>query len=203
MCPKSSLFHIIPSPSSITSSSNHSPFPGMSTFRVRLRLPSSKQEILSLPSPVTIRALLEGIQPFVDVDMNQIRLRFAYPPKAIDVGSPTEWHRNVKEIGINNGEGLVVRIGGETTSSTSGDEPTQPEPPPPEPAQPVPVQPKVSFPNTLSVGQPVTPVKPASPMKRGPSVQDEPPEISVEGGTIVLRIMEDDNSCMYSSSQAY
>jgi hypothetical protein len=46
----------------------------------------------------------------------------------------------------------------------------------------------------------VTPVKPASPPKRGPSVQDEPPEISVEGGTIVLRIMEDDNSCMYNSS---
>jgi ubiquitin thioesterase OTU1 len=177
----------------------------MSTFRVRLRLPSSKQETLSLPSPVTIQALLEGIQPFVDVDMNQIRLRLAYPPKAIDVGSPTEWHRNVKEIGINNGEGLVVRIGGEATSaeSTSADIPTQHEPPPPEPVQPVPVQQKPSFPNTFSVTQPVAPVKPASPVKRGPSVQDEPPEISVEGGTVVLRIMADDNSCMYSSSQAY
>lgn len=135
----------------------------MSTFRVRLRLPSSKQETLSLPSPVTIRALLEGIQPLVDVELTQIRLRLAYPPKSLDLGSPTEWHRNVKEIGINNGEGLVVRIGGgETTSSesTTGDVP-QPELSSPVPVQPVPVQPKV-FPNTFAADRPVTPVKPPS-----------------------------------------
>ena len=31
---------------------------------------------------------------------------------------------------------------------------------------------------------------------RVPSVQEEPPEIPVEGGFLVLRVMEDDNSCM-------
>ena len=175
----------------------------MSTFRVRLRLPSSKQETLSLPSPVTIRALLEAIQPLVDVDITQIRLRLAYPSKALELGNATEWHRNVKEIGINNGEGLFVRIADEATSteSTTGEAPPQPEPLPPVPVQPVPVQPKASFPNTFSVDRPVTPVKAKSPAKRGPPVLDEPPEIPVEGGTVVLRIMEDDNSCMYTSSQ--
>lgn len=46
-----------------------------------------------------------------------------------------------------------------------------------------------------------SPEKTASPVKRskGPSVQDEPPEVEIEGGTVVLRIMEDDNSCMYFS----
>ena len=164
-------------------------------------LPRNKKHSL-FPVPSRSARLLEAIQPLVDADVTQIRLRLAYPPKALDLGSPTEWHRNVKEIGINNGEGLVVRIGGETTSteSTMAEVPPQPEPAPPVPVEPVPVQQKVSFPNTFSVDGPVTPVKPASPAKGGPSVQDEPPEIPIEGGTIVLRIMEDDNSCMYNSS---
>jgi hypothetical protein len=173
-----------------------------SSFRVRLRLPSSKQETLSLPTPVTIRALLERIQPFVEVDLTQIGLRLAYPPKAFDLGSPSEWDRNVKDIGINNGEGLVVIITEERPSTT-----TQPTPPSqPNVAEPVSVQPtkpkssnlKVSFNN---IEHPVTLAKSSSPSKRdrGPSVLEEPPEIPLDGGTIVLRIMEDDNSCMYIS----
>lgn len=180
----------------------------MSSFRVRLRLPSSKQETLSLPNPVTIRALLEGIQPFVDVDITQIKLRLTYPPKALDLGSPSEWDRNVKSIGINNGEGLVVRIGSEPPSAS---EPTITpiasttlEPTLATTSEAVPVQRKV-FPSSnnpfvnANVERPITAVKPSPSTKanRAKSVQDEPPEIPVEGGTIVLRIMEDDNSCMY------
>ena len=95
-------------------------------FRVRLRLPSSKQETLTLSRPVTIKSLLEGIQPFVNVDITQIGLRVAYPPKSLELGNPSEWDRNVKDIGINNGEGLVVRINAE---SSTGTEPTAPASP--------------------------------------------------------------------------
>jgi len=178
-------------------------------FRVRLRLPSSKQETLTLPRPVTIQSLLEGIQPFVDVDMTQIGLRLAYPPKAIELGDPSKWGRNVKEIGINNGEGLVVRINSESTgtnptppSSSLTDSlksPSVPDSAPPPPA--VVVQPPVSTaPNAFVMPRaerPQSPSKSATPAKRGPSVPEEPPEIPLEGGTVVLRIMEDDNSCMY------
>ena len=177
-------------------------------FRVRLRLPSSKQETLTLSRPVTIKSLLEGIQPFVNVDITQIGLRVAYPPKSLELGNPSEWDRNVKEIGINNGEGLVVRI---NVESSTGTEPTAPASPSPVSSKPPPVaiaappapvvEPSMATPVNPFVmpraERPQSPAKRVSPAKRGPSVQEEPPEIPLEGGTIVLRVMEDDNSCMY------
>lgn len=174
-------------------------------FRVRLRLPSSKQETLSLARPVTIRALLQGIQPFVDADLTHIGLRFVYPPKQIDLGSTAEWDRNVKEIGINNGEGLVVRV---TTGEKSTEADSQPSAPidtsaTQEPISVQPVKPKFTTFQNLFVESKeeghVSPAKSKSPARRdrGPSVQEEPPEIPVEGGSVVLRVMEDDNSCLY------
>ena len=180
----------------------------MSLFRVRLRLPSSKQETLSLPGPVTIRSLLEGIQPFVDTDLAQIRLRLVYPPKALDLGDPSEWDRNVKAIGINNGEGIVVRIATESSEQTVEiSEPATSQPVFMEPAK---QSPPDSKPEQISFGKtklerPISPVKPASSEKRKqrPFSQEEPPEIPVEGGYIVLRVMKDDNSCMYYSLKCY
>lgn len=178
-------------------------------FRLRLRLPSSKQETLTLPQPVTIKSLLEGIQPFVNVDITQIELRVAYPPKGLELGDPSEWDRNVKEIGINNGEGLVVRVNGESTATPSTTTPAPPAtsavssnpPSVPNATPPAPVaQPSVATPPNPFVmpraERPQSPAKRASPVKRGLSVQEEPPEIPLDGGTVVLRIMEDDNSCM-------
>jgi len=172
---------------------------------MRLRLPSSKQETLTLPQPVTIKSLLEGIQPFVNVDVTQIELRVAYPPKNIELGKPSEWNRNVKDIGINNGEGLVVRINAESTDTSSSGAPpsnvSTKAPSVPNVAAAVPVQQSVATPPNPFVmpraERPQTPAKRGLPATRGPSVQEEPPEVPLEGGTVVLRIMEDDNSCMY------
>jgi len=166
-----------------------------SSFRVRLRLPSSKQETLALPQPVTIRALLEGIQPFVNVDVAKIGLRLTYPPKDLDLGSPDEWDRDVKEVGINNGEGLLVKVmEGESMPVTEKSVPAEK----PRPAEPVEhVQPQAQpAPRSLkdSILERVTQLKSWG---RGRQAKDEPPEIPVEGGSVVLRIMEDDNSCMY------
>src|SRR5271170_2536219 len=176
-------------------------------FRVRLRLPSSKQETLTLPRPVTIKSLLEGIKPFVNVDITQIGLRVAYPPKSLELGDPSEWDRNVKEIGINNGEGLVVRIIAESTATqptapTSTSTVSSKSAPVADVAPPAAVvEPSMATPPNPFVmpraERPQSPAKRASPAKRGPSVQEEPPEVPLEGGTIVLRVMEDDNSCMY------
>jgi ubiquitin thioesterase OTU1 len=145
-------------------------------FRLRLRLPSSKQETLSLSSPVTIRTLLDGIQPFLQVDITQIGLKVGYPPKPLDLGAADTWGRDVNDIGIKSGETLVVTI-----------EETVEEPV-------IPAQPAVSAKRQL------TPTKSASPSKRGRgSVEEEPPEIPVEGGSVILRVMEDDNSCMFNA----
>lgn len=177
-------------------------------FRLRLRLPSSKQETLSLTRPITIRTLLEAIKPFVDVELSQISLKQTYPPKPINLGSPEEWDRDVSEIGISNGDGLVVSISENGISNEKKDIP------PPSDVKPVKTEKAVKpivapFQNPFggllgAEKRPLTPTRAESPTPAKRSrVDEEPPEIPVEGGTVVLRIMEDDNSCMYSLSLLY
>jgi predicted transport protein len=172
-------------------------------FRVRLRLPSSKQETLTLPRPVTIRALLEAIKPFVDVEVSQIRLKLAYPPKPIDLGTPDQWDRNVSDIGISNGEGLVLTISDSTDIPTPETKSLSEPPVSVQPMRPIVAPFQNPFEGLAAVEKrPLTPSKSSSPAKRV-RVNDEPPEIPVDGGTIVLRIMEDDNSCMYIYFQSH
>jgi hypothetical protein len=172
-------------------------------FRVRLRLPSSKQETLTLTRPVTVRALLEAIKPFVDVELSEIRLKLAYPPKSIDLGTPDQWDRNVSDVGISNGEGLVLTVSDKTNIPPPSEAKPRTEPPVSvQPIKPIVAPFQNPFEDMLAVEKrPLTPSKSSSPAKRV-RVNDEPPEIPVDGGTIVLRIMEDDNSCMYIHFQS-
>ena len=173
----------------------------MSSLRIRLRLPS-KQETLTLPTPVTIRALLEGIQSFIGGDLDRIEIRFGYPPKQANLSNTAEWDKDVSTIGIKNGETLIVTTSLEQPKETGHDMPSS------HPVDPAPsiVPPKRDFAafqdtstkvsDTLSSQTEV----PLSKKRVGPSAQDEPPEIPVDAGTVVLRIMADDNSCMYVHS---
>ena len=157
-------------------------------FRLRLRLPSSKQETLNLSQPVTIRTLLDAIQSLLQVDPSQIGLRLAYPPKPLDLGSPETWERSLNEIGITSGEALTVTVEGGGQLAPQATETKSV------------VSPAVNETTFAGSKRPSTEMKSHSPPKRGKgnlSVRDEPPEIPVEGGTVVLRVMEDDNSCMY------
>jgi len=177
----------------------------MSSFRVRLRLPS-KQETLTLSPPVSIRALLEGVQSNVGGDISQIGLKLGYPPKQVDLGASSKWDEDVSTIGIKNGETLIV-----TTSEPS--EETEPELPESKPvataaAASGPVKRNfTTFQDTISKESsenvPMQRNTPSPPKRGRPSAQDEPPEIPVEGGSVVMRIMADDNSCMYSPSLSH
>ena len=141
------------------------------SLRVRLRLPS-KQETLTLPTPATIRSLLEGIQGFVGGELDEIGIKHGYPPKQVDLNREP-WDMDVSTLGIKNGETLIV-----SAESTVAEKPAA-------------APPERTF--TPSQGSFTRSIPPASPRVR-PS---EPPEIPVEGGSVVLRIMADDNSCMY------
>jgi ubiquitin thioesterase OTU1 len=141
-------------------------------FRVRLRLPSS-QETLTLENP-SIRTLLEAIRPFVEVDLSEIAVRFVYPPKPIDFGTPAEWDRSLATVGIKNGETLIVTT--EKKLSTSSTE-----------AAKVPVQ--------MDVPPQQVPSAPSPQHSREESPEGE--QVPVDGGSVVLRVMADDNSCLY------
>jgi ubiquitin thioesterase OTU1 len=181
------------SPHTIASSSNLLRDP--MSFRVRLRLPSSKQETLTLSQPATVRSLLEGIQPFVNVDPSQIELRFVYPSKLVDLGPASEWDRDVKSVGINNGEGLVVSV-----AQNKGTTVTQSDPPVPPPvSRPIEhiAPPQTASPLIQNVVERPRSSERMTRSSRRQKIEDEPPEIAVEGGSVILRIMADDNSCMY------
>jgi ubiquitin thioesterase OTU1 len=168
------------------------------SFRLRLRLPSSKQETLTLPSPVTIRALLDSIAPLLNTDPQQIELRTTYPPKSIDLGPEDTWTRDIRTVGIQNGEGLIVSLRAPTTAPEEEAQTVVPakEEEPVRPSELV--KPSVPVAQT-SRGVPAQRALRSSPLAR--VSKDEPPEIQVEGGTVILRIMEDDNSCMFSPLQ--
>jgi len=197
------------------------------SFRVRLRLPSSKQETLTLQPPVTIRTLLDAIAAFLhNVAPETIELLLSYPPKTVDVGGPGEWERDVRDVGINNGEGLIVRVreGGATDAATAtttatsslvpdgalasntaplasrgGHPATAPAPVNVPPRGASPSKPAAAMGQTNSTAV-RSPLGVNSSARRGsPLKTDEPPEIEVEGGSVVLRIMEDDNSCMFNA----
>ena len=197
------------------------------SFRVRLRLPSSKQETLTLQPPVTIRTLLDAIAAFLDnAAPETIELRLSYPPKMVDIGGPGEWERDVRDVGINNGEGLIVKVreGGATDAATAtttatsslvpdgalasnaaplasrgGHPATAPAPVNVPPRGASPSKPAAAMGQTNSTAD-RSPLGVNSSARRGsPLKTDEPPEIEVEGGSVVLRIMEDDNSCMFNA----
>jgi len=195
------------------------------SFRVRLRLPSSKQEILTLQPPVTIRTLLDAIAPFLDnVPAETIELRLSYPPKTVEIGGPAEWGRDVRDVGINNGQGLIVKVceiptdaatpkPTATSSSVPGHALADNAAPltsrgglPAAATAPVNLPPRGTSPSkpSATMGQTSSAVRSSprvnSPARRGsPLRKDEPPEIELEGGSVVLRIMEDDNSCMFNA----
>jgi len=143
-------------------------------FRVRLRLPSA-QETLVLEKP-TIRSLLEAIQPFVNVkNLTGISARFVYPPKSVDFGSPTEWDNGLDSIGIKNGETLIIAM--------TQEQPRLPQGP--------------LAPAAVEAPQEVWRAPLAGPSR---AKTPEAEQVPVGGGTVVLRVMADDNSCLYFPS---
>jgi len=176
----------------------------MSLLRLRLRLPDSKQVNVSLTGPVSIETLLQAIQPHVNADPAQISLRIAYPPKELDLGSPDTWGRDVSEIGLKTGESLIVGIKEKTTVQDTNTQPahavsapTQPEPTPMLPMQREKKDSKFDSLFSQETSDWVAPPKERP--RGGPSVAEQPPEIPVEGGSIILRVMEDDNSCLFNA----
>jgi len=176
----------------------------MATLRFRLRLPDSKQVNVTLTRPVSIETLLQAIQPHINVDPAQISLRIAYPPKELDLGSPDTWGRDVGDIGLKTGESLIVGTKEKATVSVTNPQPAPPEATPvqPEPTPMLPMQREKKESTFDSLFSQETSDWVAPPKERpsgGPSVAEQPPEISVEGGSIILRVMADDNSCLFNA----
>ncbi|EEP82107.1 conserved hypothetical protein [Uncinocarpus reesii 1704] len=145
-------------------------------MRVRIRGPSG-QSTVSLQDTATVGDLLDQIK--AKTALAGFDIKYGYPPRSLSLDQINR-STAITEIGVDlNGEQLII-IPKAGASSTE---------PPPVFAQPAPKTAVESErqPGLLSLD------------RKKPNIENDPPEIpsADHNGTIVLRIMPDDNSCLF------
>ncbi|EAS36731.3 zinc finger protein [Coccidioides immitis RS] len=149
-------------------------------MRIRIRGPSG-QSTVSLQESATIGDLLDQIKENTSLPVFDIR--HGYPPKSLALDQFGRQSK-VTDIGVDlNGEQLIIIKRNDSTISDTQPISTQA----PEVTTTQPSNSSEQRPNFPSSKQKVT------------RSEDDPPEIPSpnHGGTIVLRIMPDDNSCLF------
>ncbi|WEW60387.1 ubiquitin-specific protease otu1 [Emydomyces testavorans] len=149
-------------------------------MRIRIRGPSG-QSTISLQATATIDDLLNQIKE--KTSLPAFDIKFGYPPQplALDQFSP---QTKVTDIDVDlNGEQLIVIQKEDAAAHAT---------PPASSSQSTQTRTQSSYPPEA---QPKLP----SPNRKDTSAETEPPEIPCpeHNGTIVLRIMPDDNSCLF------
>ncbi|KAF3894204.1 OTU-like cysteine protease [Trichophyton interdigitale] len=137
-------------------------------MRLRIRGPDG-QSTVTLEDTATVEELLDNIRRATSLSLYDIK--YGYPPQSLPL-SQFDAKSKIKDIGVNlNGEQLIV---------SKREEPAQ--------------QPEPSFEQAKK-----EPAAPLSLTKKKSSIEDNAPEIPSpeHGGTIVLRVMPDDNSCLF------
>ena len=149
-------------------------------MRIRVRGPSGVSTITLEPSQ-TIGSLKSAIQEATSVP--DFDLRYGYPPKPLDI---TELDAGTKlsDSGMQlDGEQLIVTPR-EIQSKLENPVKAQDHIPPSKAVKPLPMQ----------NNQGLLPLE-----RKQTGVENDPPELPLpsHGGTLVLRVMPDDNSCMF------
>lgn len=164
-------------------------------MRIRIRGPSGKTSIISLGSSATIETLREAIT--AETTLSAFEIKHGFPPKTLDLQQyPSTSLLSELDVKLN-GEQLTVNA---TTSSTSQDksEANRAAKTSDENQKSHPLESKAP----QSKPKPKPQQSPAAPLalsrKKNPAM-DDPPEVFLPeaGGTLVLRIMPDDNSCLF------
>ncbi|KAK7205727.1 hypothetical protein BZA70DRAFT_276901 [Myxozyma melibiosi] len=140
-------------------------------MRLKARLPSSESVVLTLADTGTVADLLAALdqQPVLEI-------KAGFPPKAIDISDRL---RPLSDLGVRSGDQLVVV--GPAAAATSA------------------VQSDSSISTLLSqISVPAsTPARPPQ-TRSAPSDTQGPPSVPCTPGSVLtLRVMEDDNSCLF------
>ncbi|KAK9457569.1 hypothetical protein V1511DRAFT_493994 [Dipodascopsis uninucleata] len=152
-------------------------------MRLRAKLPSSSSEILTLPDDATVENLIASLLNIPEIsDASSFECRTGFPPKIVDLSNSMML---LKEVGILNGDQITVTTtSGDVASSNEGVQgSSQTE----SAALPDEIKHLISGINTSTV----TP-------RREPDDKKGPPEVRLgPDNVVVLRVMEDDNSCLF------
>ena len=189
-------------------------------MRIRVRGPSG-QSVITLKDEDTVSYLLQEIASHTSIPESSLTSKYGYPPKSLDIPESSKGSK-VTELDVNlNGEQLIVSNGGPFTSPDAAPSPRT------VPSSTMssgtsskgPVVKQDLGPTTTGQAQGFSfkdygtaPPKPtpssSAPRSSGPlslqrkdqsRIAEDPPEVIVPeaGGTLVLRIMPDDNSCLF------
>lgn len=169
-------------------------------LRIRIRGPSG-QTTESFSDEATIQTLKDQITK--STSLKSFDVKYGYPPKALQLSQyePTKLLSGL-EIKLNGEQLLVTKSDNPSVTSSATSTPqahggkTQSQP---NKSQPAPKQ------FAASSGPPSTrrpleePAQPLSLTRKNKPDMSEPPEIFIPdvGGTLLLRIMPDDNSCLF------
>ncbi|GAA5968087.1 hypothetical protein JCM11641_003724 [Rhodosporidiobolus odoratus] len=157
---------------------------------LRVRSPTGQKTISFSSLDATLSELRDRIQEETSIPSSRQDLRFGYPPKPLDpLASPSS---TLADLGIRSGEIIVVSVGtakaepAQTPSSSSASASSLPR--------------KRTVSPSFVPSQDATAKKPVAeaivPSKR--SASDNAPQwVEVDGGYLVLRVVPDDNSCLF------
>ncbi|KAJ5472483.1 hypothetical protein N7530_006484 [Penicillium desertorum] len=143
-------------------------------MRIRVRGPSG-QSTVTLDDAATIKDLQTQIAD--KTGLATFDVKYGYPLKPLELDS-FQPDQGILEVGINlNGESLIVAQKEGASRGVSDDALTARTAPP----------------------QPSQPSQPSMPQRPHESTAEDPPEIASpeHAGTFVLRVMPDDNSCLF------
>ncbi|GAA5826085.1 hypothetical protein JCM5353_004208 [Sporobolomyces roseus] len=152
---------------------------------LRIRSPSQVSSC-SLPDDATLVVLQSKIQELTSIDAARQELRTGFPPKLIDTSTSKDLP--LSTIGIRSGDTIIVA----ESSSTAATNSSKPSPSPlaaPPPAV-------VSTPHSAAVATHPSPARaPAAPQ----ASSNSPQFVEVDGGYLVLRVVPDDYSCLFTA----
>lgn len=160
-------------------------------MRVRIRGPSGKSSTANLDDSATIETLQKAIES--ETSLSSFEVKYGYPPKtlALDDVPPTTL---LSEFPVKlNGEQLIVN---EIKTSTPT---TTTEPPPSARVEPTSRTAGPSTDNIARTSPSRSSAAPLSLSRKNNADMADPPEIFCPDlqGSMVLRIMPDDNSCLF------
>ncbi|KEF62861.1 uncharacterized protein A1O9_00834 [Exophiala aquamarina CBS 119918] len=164
-------------------------------MRIRIRDPTGKSSIISLGNSATIETLREAIT--TETSLTSFEIKYGFPPKTLDLNQyPPASILSELDVKLN-GEQLIVNNISPSASQQKSEAARQPTSP---------KEKHGSSQSPSTAAQPKSKPKPQQPAaaplslsrKKNPAM-DDPPEVFMPevGGTLVLRIMPDDNSCLF------
>ncbi|GAA5957687.1 hypothetical protein JCM3765_001481 [Sporobolomyces pararoseus] len=146
---------------------------------LRIRSPSGTASC-SLPDGATLSDLHVKIAELTSIPSNQQDLRTGFPPKPVDTSVSQDTLLN--EVGIRSGDSIIVAQSASTNSTTSSFSTPAPRP--------------ATAPNPF-VSSAQSKPQTVPEVARTPS--NAPQFVETDGGFLVLRVVPDDNSCLFTA----